>query len=288
MKVCPVCNQTYDDDSLNYCLNDGTVLTTPSGNQTAEMKQSVSPTFLNQSPTISGKSPYRSEQTLDISKQSSKSNSLIWVLLILGGLFFVCGGSFAGIYFWMQSNNPFSQNNDANSYTQNTNNGISNQKSDNRKTSIEPTDAKSLTMEKFLQIDKTTSYQKAVEILGSEGEQTSSTGSGSYKVEIYQWKGDDDDFIFLTFMNDKLTSKTQSGLSRGINESLTLQKFNQVKDGMKYEEVSAILGEGDLQSGMYIMGTAIETYQWKADDFSYVSINFQNGRVNSRTQIGLK
>lgn len=27
MKICPVCNQTYIDDSLNFCLNDGTTLT---------------------------------------------------------------------------------------------------------------------------------------------------------------------------------------------------------------------------------------------------------------------
>lgn len=23
MKICPICNQTYDDDGLNFCLNDG-------------------------------------------------------------------------------------------------------------------------------------------------------------------------------------------------------------------------------------------------------------------------
>ena len=27
MKICPVCNQTYADDNLNYCLNDGGTLT---------------------------------------------------------------------------------------------------------------------------------------------------------------------------------------------------------------------------------------------------------------------
>lgn len=26
MKLCPVCQQKYDDDSLNFCLNDGTTL----------------------------------------------------------------------------------------------------------------------------------------------------------------------------------------------------------------------------------------------------------------------
>ena len=27
MKICPVCNQKYNDESLNFCLNDGTTLT---------------------------------------------------------------------------------------------------------------------------------------------------------------------------------------------------------------------------------------------------------------------
>ena len=26
MRTCPKCNRQYDDDSLNYCLEDGTVL----------------------------------------------------------------------------------------------------------------------------------------------------------------------------------------------------------------------------------------------------------------------
>jgi hypothetical protein len=33
MKVCPVCNQKYTDESLNFCLNDGTTLTTSGGEQ---------------------------------------------------------------------------------------------------------------------------------------------------------------------------------------------------------------------------------------------------------------
>lgn len=27
MKICPVCNQTYNDENLNFCLNDGATLT---------------------------------------------------------------------------------------------------------------------------------------------------------------------------------------------------------------------------------------------------------------------
>lgn len=288
MKVCPVCNQTYSDDSLNFCLDDGTVLNSVTGNQTAEMKQPLPPTGQQQTPKITDHTPYRSEVTFDNSKSGSKTSNLLWVLLVLGGLFFVCAGGFAGIYYWLQSQNAFFQKDDPNIYSKDSNSETKNRKPESNKTQIETSEEKGLTMEKFKQIDKTTSYQKAVEILGSEGEQTSSSGSDSYKVEIYQWKGDDGEFIFLTFMNDKLTSKTQSGLSKRIDESVTLEKFDQIKNGMKYEDVSEILGEGDLQSGMYIMGTTVETYQWKPGDFSFASISFQNGKVSSKTQVGLK
>lgn len=30
MKICPVCDQTYTDESLNFCLKDGTILTVSS------------------------------------------------------------------------------------------------------------------------------------------------------------------------------------------------------------------------------------------------------------------
>jgi len=30
MKICPRCQKTYTDDNLNFCLEDGTVLTTAS------------------------------------------------------------------------------------------------------------------------------------------------------------------------------------------------------------------------------------------------------------------
>lgn len=33
MKICPSCRQTYTDDNLNFCLTDGSFLTTAEGNE---------------------------------------------------------------------------------------------------------------------------------------------------------------------------------------------------------------------------------------------------------------
>lgn len=44
MKTCPLCKQTYDDDNLNFCLNDGGILT--------KVNDDATPTvFMNQART---------------------------------------------------------------------------------------------------------------------------------------------------------------------------------------------------------------------------------------------
>ena len=48
MKVCPVCNQKYTDESLNFCLNDGTTLSTSGVEQptiTMENPRKTNPNF---------------------------------------------------------------------------------------------------------------------------------------------------------------------------------------------------------------------------------------------------
>lgn len=69
-----------------------------------------------------------------------------------------------------------------------------------------------LTLGKFKQIKDGMSYKEVVEIIGSEGIETASSGKGKYKVMTYQWKDDNFKFIYCVFMGDKMTSKTQANL----------------------------------------------------------------------------
>ena len=96
MKVCPVCQKTYADDNLNFCLEDGTVLNQVLGNDapppTVMMSQppvtSPRTTFGNQPATQGGwNAP---AQYAPPPKKSSKT--WVWVLLIIGVLVLVCGG----------------------------------------------------------------------------------------------------------------------------------------------------------------------------------------------------
>lgn len=292
MKICPKCNQTYSDVSLNYCLNDGTILVSTSDNKTAEQIRNDAVTANNPTARYTNYTPAPSQQTIVQQNAPKKSNALLWVTLILGGLVLFCGGGFAAMYAFYVANNANNANVSANDL-------MANKKSDqNTKTAAtrpavpanqsNPTDSNGVTMEKFLQLESKSSYKKVVEIMGGEGVEMSSSGSGEYKSQMYKWSNSDTEFIIVLFLNDKLTNKTQTGLNKKIFDSLTLEKYNQLKDGMKYEEVTAILGEGDEISRTDILGTSVVTYQWKGEDFAYITVSVQNGKVNSKSQFGLK
>ncbi len=105
MKICPRCQKTFSDEGLNFCLDDGAVLT-----QSAVVDQSLPATvFLNQTPPTNPNQPFGSQSGApsgwnnpnQFSMQPpKKSRAWIWVLGILGGLMLLCGGGFAGFVYW--------------------------------------------------------------------------------------------------------------------------------------------------------------------------------------------
>lgn len=69
-----------------------------------------------------------------------------------------------------------------------------------------------LTMAKYDQLQTGMSLTETVKIIGSEGSQTSSSTSGSYKTTTYKWEGDKNARIYVIFKDDKIQSKSQSNL----------------------------------------------------------------------------
>lgn len=67
-------------------------------------------------------------------------------------------------------------------------------------------------MEKYNRIKNGMSYKEVVDIIGSEGSETFSSTIGKYKTVSYKWEGPNFQFIYATFSNDKLNSKTQANL----------------------------------------------------------------------------
>ncbi len=105
MKICPTCRRTYDDDGLNFCLEDGSVLT-------FSVADSAAPTIAMHAPRPTAPSPSPGIQTswdvqnaggysMQPTKKSSKA--WVWVLGIFALLILLCGGGFAGFFFYVAS-----------------------------------------------------------------------------------------------------------------------------------------------------------------------------------------
>ncbi|MEO6051016.1 MAG: hypothetical protein ABIP78_06760 [Pyrinomonadaceae bacterium] len=106
MKICPRCQKTYVDDNLNFCLEDGSVLT-----QAASAEPQT--VFVNEphpkqpQPQIQhttggqtgGQAGWNTPQQYSMQPPKKSSKTWVWVLLILGVVVLVCGGGFAGLVF---------------------------------------------------------------------------------------------------------------------------------------------------------------------------------------------
>jgi hypothetical protein len=82
--------------------------------------------------------------------------------------------------------------------------------------------------------------------------------------------------------NGSSPAKTSSG-------GLSLNKYNQIKKGMTYQEVVSILGSEGTQvtssgEGEY----KVETYKWEDEEFQFLSVVFMGGKVYSKVESGLK
>lgn len=121
MKICPTCNQTYSDQSLNFCLADGAVLNvvnddnmsqptvfmgqTPITNQNPNI---VNPTVANPTFVQSNTQP-NAQNNRGLSQHVpprpvKKSKTWIWVLGILGVFLIVGGIGFIGLVALVATN----------------------------------------------------------------------------------------------------------------------------------------------------------------------------------------
>jgi len=102
MKICPRCQKTYTDESLNFCFDDGAVLSQSSESESS-LPQTVlltqpRPTNPNQ-PTgsqMGGQSGWSNQNQFSMQPPVKSSKSWLWVVGILGVLALVCGGGFIG------------------------------------------------------------------------------------------------------------------------------------------------------------------------------------------------
>ncbi|HUF04024.1 MAG TPA: family 16 glycoside hydrolase [Aridibacter sp.] len=101
MKICPKCGKTYDDETLNFCLEDGSVLNRYEQGAASEppptvMMPGVAPTSVQPPAPVTApqvQQAYGSQYTM----QPKKSRAWIWALVALFGVIVLCGGGFVGL-----------------------------------------------------------------------------------------------------------------------------------------------------------------------------------------------
>lgn len=105
MKVCPNCQRTYPDDDLNFCLDDGSILTQAGGYNSPPPTVKMNPPATTAPNTSFGnENPAQINQVKPqgYSMQPQKSSKTwIWVVGILGFAVLICGGGFVGFVAWV-------------------------------------------------------------------------------------------------------------------------------------------------------------------------------------------
>lgn len=143
-----------------------------------------------------------------------------------------------------------------------------------------------ITYDNFTKIKMGMKYEDVIAILG-EGTQQSSSEVSGIKTALYMWNGSGISNMNITIQNGVVTGKAQAGL-QAMDAKITLDMFNQIKEGMTYKQVKAILGEGQLVSQTKIMDIESVMYEWINKDGSNMNGTFSGDKLQMKSQFGLK
>src|SRR5262245_41924350 len=101
-------------------------------------------------------------------------------------------------------------------------------------------------------------------------------------------------FLFLSFIGiDPIDlwsrPETVVELATGVNAGMTLANYERLTTGMTYAQVCGILGKnGTEMSRSEMLGTVTVMYEWQGNGLANMNAMFQNGKLVSKAQFGLK
>ncbi|MBK8467215.1 MAG: hypothetical protein IPL32_15460 [Chloracidobacterium sp.] len=205
MKICPKCRKTYEDNNLNFCLDDGSALNVTDQAAPTVVMPSPSETGTQQAAPTQWQTPMQQSQTT-----RKSSNAWIWVLLILGVSILLCGGGSIAGFLFLRSQQSSVSSEWPSLPTQ--------------KPSASPTSSSTplktgksesyLTLENYNRLKMDMDRSEVESILGGKGVEISSSSGGGMRFSVNKWEGDNFKSIILTFKNDKIMSRTQVGLDK--------------------------------------------------------------------------
>jgi hypothetical protein len=138
----------------------------------------------------------------------------------------------------------------------------------------------------FLSVQMGQKYEEVVNLLGQGTEKTSSEVSG-VKTTLYSWEAKGENNLNVTIQNGVVIGKAQFGL-KSMDAGITLEKYNGINNGMTYEQVKEILGEGQIVSQDKSKNSEITMYEYANKDGSNADITISGDSVKLKSQSGLK
>ncbi|WP_286904401.1 DUF3862 domain-containing protein [Clostridium sp. UBA1652] len=85
-------------------------------------------------------------------------------------------------------------------------------------------------------------------------------------------------------VSDKEPEKKEPEKAEG---KISYDNFLKINMGMSYDEVKAILGEGEEKSSSEAGGLKTTMYAWKGDGLTSINITIQNDITKTKSQLGL-
>ena len=132
-----------------------------------------------------------------------------------------------------------------------------------------------------------------VEKLLGKANTTDTTTIDNYKTKSYIWnKGTVT--VTVQFEPDKAVTKDITGFKWGKrDEKLDLAAFNNIQDGISYDDVVKKYGEPDSLNESLLLGKKTVSALWytgikSKGDGANASLTFENGALTSKTQTDLK
>jgi hypothetical protein len=143
-----------------------------------------------------------------------------------------------------------------------------------------------VTYENFLKVKMNDKLETIVSLLG-EGQELSSSEVAGIKTVMYSWYGSGISTMNVTIQNGVVTGKAQMAL-KDFDAGVTMEKYNQVKEGMTYDKVKAILGDGQITSQTKLLNMETIMYSWVNKDGSNCTGIFTAGKLDMKAQFNLK
>lgn len=143
---------------------------------------------------------------------------------------------------------------------------------------------------KYNKVDLGMTYDEVKAIMGSAGEQVSSSEFNGYSMATYQWlNADETGTAAIAFKNGKVATKMQMNVAK-TDPIATKAMFDKVKTGMTYKEVRDIFGVDGVVTYMDSdedFGYEYMEYMWNGPNDSFAQIVFDGGKVSLTNQSGL-